>query len=133
MEENFDPITQPRQVNSQTEGKSELIYRVDKTKLILPGAILIAALLISGSVVFYSLNGGNIGANIKQAGGSAVAEKINVSADDDAFMGNEKAKQYFKRKISEGKSKSQALVCLRRQMVNIVWMMLKHKTIYRNA
>jgi len=46
-------------------------------------------------------------------------------------MGNERAKQYFKRKISEGKSKSQALVCLRRQMVNIVWMMMKHKTEYR--
>ena len=48
-------------------------------------------------------------------------------------MGNGLAKTYFKRKISEGKSKSQALVCLRRQMVNIIWMMLKHKTIYRNA
>jgi len=47
--------------------------------------------------------------------------------------GNEKAKVYFKRKISEGKSKSQALVCLRRQIVNIVWMMLKHKTVYQNA
>lgn len=48
-------------------------------------------------------------------------------------MGNDRAKTYFKRKISEGKSKSQALVCLRRQMVNIVWMMMKHKTIYRIA
>jgi len=48
-------------------------------------------------------------------------------------MGNDRAQAYFKRKISEGKSKSQALVCLRRQMVNIVWMMMKHKTIYRNA
>ena len=48
-------------------------------------------------------------------------------------MGNDKARTYFKRKISEGKSKSQALVCLRRQMVNIVWMMMKHKTIYRNT
>jgi transposase len=47
-------------------------------------------------------------------------------------MGNDKAKTYFKRKVSEGKSKSQALVCLRRQMVNIVWMMLKHKTVYRH-
>lgn len=48
-------------------------------------------------------------------------------------MGNDRARAYFKRKISEGKSKSQALVCLRRQMVNIIWMMLKHKTVYRNA
>lgn len=44
--------------------------------------------------------------------------------------GNEKARTYFKRKVSEGKSKAQALVCLRRQMVAIVWMMLKHKTVY---
>lgn len=44
--------------------------------------------------------------------------------------GNETAKAYFKRKISEGKTKMQALVCLRRQLVNVVWMMLKHKTEY---
>ena len=47
--------------------------------------------------------------------------------------GNELAKTYFKRKVSEGKSKSQALVCLRRQMVNIIWCMLKHKTVYKFA
>jgi transposase len=47
--------------------------------------------------------------------------------------GNELAKTYFKRKVSEGKSKSQALVCLRRQMVNIIWCMMKHKTIYKFA
>lgn len=45
-------------------------------------------------------------------------------------MGNDKARAYFKKKVSEGKSKNQALVCLRRQMVPIVWMMLKHKTTY---
>ena len=45
--------------------------------------------------------------------------------------GNDKARVYFARKVSEGKSKSQALVCLRRQMVNIVWMMMKHGTEYR--
>jgi transposase len=45
-------------------------------------------------------------------------------------MGNPAAQVYFKRKVSEGKSKSQALVCLRRQMVNIVWMMMKHRTEY---
>jgi transposase len=48
-------------------------------------------------------------------------------------MGNDRARAYFKKKISEGKSKSQALVCLRRQMVNLVWMMMKHRTVYRNA
>lgn len=44
--------------------------------------------------------------------------------------GNYKAREYFKRKVTEGKSKQQALVCLRRQMVNIIWMMMKHKTEY---
>ena len=47
--------------------------------------------------------------------------------------GNELAKTYFKRKVSEGKSKSQALVCLRRQMVNIIWCMMKHRTVYKFA
>jgi transposase len=47
--------------------------------------------------------------------------------------GNHLSKKYFQRKISEGKTKSQALVCLRRQIVNIVWMMMKHKTAYRNS
>lgn len=50
-----------------------------------------------------------------------------------SISGNDKARQYFKKKIAEGKSKSQALVCLRRQLVNIVWMMMKHKTQYRSA
>ena len=45
--------------------------------------------------------------------------------------GNDAARTYFKRKISEGKTKAQALVCLRRQLVNVIWMMLKHKTEYR--
>ena len=45
--------------------------------------------------------------------------------------GNDAARAYFKRKISEGKTKAQSLVCLRRQLVNVVWMMLKHKTKYR--
>jgi transposase len=45
--------------------------------------------------------------------------------------GNDAARAYFKRKISEGKTKAQALVCLRRQLVNVVWMMMKHRTEYR--
>ena len=45
--------------------------------------------------------------------------------------GNDAARAYFKRKISEGKTKAQALVCLRRQLVNVVWMLLKHKVEYR--
>lgn len=63
----------------------------DKTKLILPGAILIAALLVSGSVVFYSLNADRLGANVKQAGGQ-VPDKVDVSVDDDPSVGSERAK-----------------------------------------
>lgn len=59
----------------------------DKTKLILPGAILLAAILVSASIVFYSVSSGKLGANIKQAG-----EKVKVSVDDDPITGNPKAK-----------------------------------------
>ena len=37
---------------------------------------------------------------------------------------------YFLRKISEGKTKSQALVCIMRRLVNIVYGMIKNKTKY---
>src|SRR3989344_5476516 len=45
--------------------------------------------------------------------------------------GNSAAKHYFEKKIREGKTKAQALVCLRRHLVNVVWMMLKHQTEFR--
>ena len=84
MEQNFE-----EQLN-QVESENKIDF--DKTKLILPGSILIAALLISGSVIFYSLTAGGLGANIKQAGDVVAGDKVNVSVDDDASMGNEKAK-----------------------------------------
>jgi hypothetical protein len=40
-------------------------------------------------------------------------------------------REYFLRKIGEGKTKSQALVCIMRRLVNIVYGMMKHKTAYR--
>jgi len=45
--------------------------------------------------------------------------------------GNDAARAYFRRKVAEGKTKAQAVVCLRRQLVNVVWMMMKHHTSYR--
>ena len=38
---------------------------------------------------------------------------------------------YYQRKISEGKTKSQALVCIMRRLVNVVYGMMKNKTEYR--
>ncbi len=44
--------------------------------------------------------------------------------------GNSAARAYYQKKISEGKTKMQALVCLRRQLVNIVWMMMRYNAPY---
>ena len=48
-------------------------------------------------------------------------------------MGNDKAREYFRKKVSEGKSKSQALVCLRRHLVNVIWCMMSRREVYRTA
>jgi hypothetical protein len=40
-------------------------------------------------------------------------------------------REYFERKISEGKTKSQALVCIMRRLVSIVFGMMKSKSEYR--
>lgn len=44
--------------------------------------------------------------------------------------GNKRAKEYFQRKVSEGKTKSQALCCLKRRLIDIIFMMLKYKQPY---
>jgi transposase len=44
--------------------------------------------------------------------------------------GNDYAKTYFQKKIGEGKTKKQALACLKRKLVNIVYAMLKNKSVY---
>jgi transposase len=44
---------------------------------------------------------------------------------------NEVFYEYYQRKISEGKTKTQALVCITRRLVNIIYGMLKNKTEYR--
>lgn len=38
--------------------------------------------------------------------------------------------QYYKRKLAEGKTKGQALVCIMRRLVNIIYGMMKNKTAY---
>jgi transposase len=40
--------------------------------------------------------------------------------------------KYYKKKISEGKTKKQAIKCVQRRLVNIIWNMLKHNTEYIN-
>jgi transposase len=44
--------------------------------------------------------------------------------------GNERAREYFQRKLSEGKTKAQALCCLKRRLIDIIFMMLKYKQAY---
>ncbi len=41
--------------------------------------------------------------------------------------GYQKAKEYFQKKLSEGKSKRQALSCLKRQISDVIYLMLKER------
>lgn len=45
-------------------------------------------------------------------------------------QGLAKAKTYFAKKVGEGKTKKHALTCLMRQIIDIIWSMLKHKRAY---
>lgn len=64
--------------------------KLDWNKFILPGSILIAAILISGALLY--VNNGNQGAGLGQKVGSSSGAKVEVSADDDPFLGSAKAK-----------------------------------------
>ncbi|TSC76855.1 MAG: Transposase [Parcubacteria group bacterium Gr01-1014_31] len=45
--------------------------------------------------------------------------------------GNPAARQYFQKKLAEGKTKVHALCCLKRRLVDIIYAMLKHRQPYR--
>lgn len=40
---------------------------------------------------------------------------------------------YYEKKLSEGKKKKQAIICIMRKLVNILYSMMKNKTEYRIA
>jgi Transposase and inactivated derivatives len=80
---------------------------------------------------------GSGGKNIEQSskGGNRVLRatfyfiamgSVTVSKDDTAR--HPLFRDYYLRKLLEGKSKSQALVCIMRQLVDIIFSMMKHKT-----
>jgi transposase len=52
-------------------------------------------------------------------------------AGDSGKPVNEIFHRYYKKKISEGKTKKQALKCVMRRLVNIIYGMMKNKTEYR--
>lgn len=41
--------------------------------------------------------------------------------------------EYYNRKLSQGKTKHQAVICVMRRLVNIIYGMMKHKTAYRHT
>lgn len=54
-----------------------------------------------------------------------------ISRDRTGKPKNIKAREYFLRKISEGKTKKEALTCLQRRLCDIIYSMMKNKTEYR--
>ena len=65
---------------------------MNKDKLILPGAIIIAAVLISGTILYSNGLLGGGGSSQQAAIGGQAGEPVEVSADDDPFIGPEDAK-----------------------------------------
>ena len=54
-----------------------------------------------------------------------------IGSDRSGRPRNSKAREYFLRKISEGKTKKEALTCLQRRLCDIIYAMMKNKTEYR--
>ena len=61
-----------------------------------------------------------------------LALRVTITASAKKIIMNEFFHGYYHRKISEGKTKRQALKCVQRRLVNIVWTMLTHNEEYVN-
>ncbi len=46
---------------------------------------------------------------------------------------NDLFREYYEKKVAEGKTSGQAMVCVMRRLVNIVYGMMKNKTAYRHS
>ncbi|TSC73997.1 MAG: DSBA oxidoreductase [Parcubacteria group bacterium Gr01-1014_44] len=73
------------------DAQGKPVFSLDFGKLILPGSIVLAAVLISGSLLFASYRN-NPGSQLGLVGNNLGEQKIvEVSADDDPFLGEKKA------------------------------------------
>jgi transposase len=61
-----------------------------------------------------------------------LAVLVTMTAGKDKRIINPFFYNYYNKKIAEGKTKRQALKCIQRRLVNIIWSMMKNKTEYLN-
>jgi transposase len=61
-----------------------------------------------------------------------LAVLVTMTAGKDDRVINPFFFNYYNKKITEGKTKRQALKCVQRRLVNIIWSMMKNKTAYIN-
>jgi len=61
-----------------------------------------------------------------------LALRVTITASAKKVVMNSHFHDYYRRKLSEGKTKRQALKCVQRRLVNIVWNMLKYGSDYDN-
>ena len=61
-----------------------------------------------------------------------LAVRLSIPMGGNKFISNTFFYNYYQRKISEGKTKRQALKCVERRLVNIVWTMLTNNEEYVN-
>src|SRR3989344_3503045 len=74
--------------NQNSETKP--VFSLDFSKVILPASIVLAAVLISGTLIFTSYRS-NPGSQLGAVGNNLGNQKVAVSVDDDPMLGNKKA------------------------------------------
>lgn len=60
-------------------------------------------------------------------------QQIQVAKGKNKKQRNPLMYEFYQRKLAEGKTKKQALICVMRRLVNIIYSMMKNKTEYRAA
>jgi len=60
-------------------------------------------------------------------------QQIQVAKGSNKKQRNPLMYEFYQRKLAEGKTKKQALICVMRRLVNIIYSMIKNKTEYRAA
>ncbi len=78
------------QENKENNLETKPVFSLDFSKIILPASIVLAAVLISGTLIFTSYRS-NPGSQLGAVGNNLGNKKVEVSVDDDPFLGDKKA------------------------------------------
>ncbi len=89
-------------------------------------------LAAAAGIVPVSRSSGSVSYQRRERRGNRILKRIFYRSAFSAISCHQPSQEYYRRKRSEGKTAQQAVICLARRRVNVLWAMLRDGTVYED-